>query len=286
MQRHMWSFEGRYAPPPRVVSSQSVGFHGTETEGTSTTSQGDRVRAEVAGNRSNFDVDLMPIEDLAASASIETLRKWNSVINLELSDRAEALAKERQETEQCIKATQEMTTDGKDVAAATNAEGGAAGLQLQKWDFSLQYCILGASGVGKTALFNRMVEDSFHSDYRPTTATNSGKVLLDIQQSRLQLCIFDTYYSRFAYTYANVSAVALLVYDVTDRRSFENLLDFIDREKARAAKPGESSITWQKSATSIVLVANKCDMNPEMWQVSSEEGRKVGMANGFLYVEV
>ncbi|KAF4749274.1 Survival of motor neuron--splicing factor 30, partial [Perkinsus olseni] len=167
-------------------------------EGTSTTSQGDRVRAEVAGNRSNFDVDLMPIEDLAASASIETLRKWNSVINLELSDRAEALAKERQETEQCIKATQEMTTDGKDAAAATNAEGGAAGLQLQKWDFSLQYCILGASGVGKTALFNRMVEDSFHSDYRPTTATNSGKVLLDIQQSRLQLCIFDTYYSRFA----------------------------------------------------------------------------------------
>ncbi|KAF4651925.1 Survival of motor neuron--splicing factor 30 [Perkinsus olseni] len=228
----------------------------------------------------------MPIEDLAASASIETLRKWNSVINLELSDRAEALAKERQETEQCIKATQEMTTDGKDVAAAaTNAEG-AAGLQLQKWDFSLQYCILGASGVGKTALFNRMVEDSFHSDYRPTTATNSGKVLLDIQQSRLQLCIFDTYYSRFAYTYANVSAVVLLVYDVTDRRSFENLLDFIDREKARAAKPGESSITWQKSATSIVLVANKCDMNPEMWQVSSEEGRKVGMANRFLYVEV
>ncbi|KAF4734299.1 Survival of motor neuron--splicing factor 30, partial [Perkinsus olseni] len=66
--------------------------------------------------------------------------------------------------------------------------------------------------------------------------------------------------------------------------SFENLLDFIDREKARAAKPGESSITWQKSATSIVLVANKCDMNPEMWQVSSEEGRKVGMANGFLVI--
>lgn len=27
-------------------------------------------------------------------------------------------------------------------------------------------------------------------------------------------------------------------------------------------------------------------MNPETWQVSSEEGRKFGMANRFLYVEV
>ncbi|KAF4661814.1 Survival of motor neuron--splicing factor 30 [Perkinsus chesapeaki] len=285
MQRHMWSFEGRYSPPPRVVSSQSVAFQGTEGEMSSITSQGETMRAEIAGNRSNFDVDLMPMQDLASCASIETLQKWNTIINCILSDRAEALAKERQETEQCIKSTKEVTTEaGGGGGEAPN--DGFGGIQLQKWDFSVQYCILGPSGVGKTGLFNRIVEDSFRSDYCPTTAINSGKVLLDVQQSRLQLCIFDTYYSRFAYTYANVSAVVLLVYDVTDRTSFENLLAFIERERSRVSKPGESSVSWLKSATSIVLVANKCDMNPEMWQVSTEEGTRAAKSNRFLYVEV
>jgi small GTP-binding protein len=82
----------------------------------------------------------------------------------------------------------------------------------------LKLIIIGDSGVGKSKTLMRLCDEEFKSNYTPTIGVNGR---------RLKFQIWDTAgqerYRTITQTYYKGAHGVLLVYSVTDRKSFESV---------------------------------------------------------------
>ena len=92
--------------------------------------------------------------------------------------------------------------------------------------------LLGDSGVGKTCIISRYISNSFDANSASTNGASyaSKKVVYDKINKSLILDIWDTagqekYKSLTKFFYKD-AAVAILVYDITLKESFENLKEY------------------------------------------------------------
>lgn len=67
----------------------------------------------------------------------------------------------------------------------------------------------------------------------------------------------------------------MLVYDVTERKSFENITVWISQVREYADE-----------GVRLVLIGNKCEVAPEERNVSYEEGRELAEKCGCPFLEV
>lgn len=125
---------------------------------------------------------------------------------------------------------------------------------------------LGEQGVGKTSLITRFMYDTFDDNYAATIGIDflSKTMYLDDKTVRLQL--WDTAgqerFRSLIPSYIRDSHVAVIVYDITSKKSFDLTNKWIEDVKAER---GENVI--------LCLVANKSDL-VDSRQVSVEEGEK------------
>lgn len=117
-------------------------------------------------------------------------------------------------------------------------------------------CLLGDGAVGKTSLVRRYVYDVFSDEYIKTFGTKVTKKVLDIEDVRLTLMIWDilgqnTNQSLHQAYYKGASG-ALLVSDLTREETFSSLIDWRDRL---------FDVTGDRP---LVLVANKDDLRTEV----------------------
>jgi small GTP-binding protein len=96
---------------------------------------------------------------------------------------------------------------------------------------NLKFIIIGSAGVGKTAILKRLVTNSYSEDLHSTVGVqfNAIKMMIDDRQVKLQ--IWDTagqerFRSISKQYYRNVVGV-ILVFDITDRTSFDELSSWI-----------------------------------------------------------
>ncbi|XDT47386.1 Ras family [Nakaseomyces glabratus] len=126
---------------------------------------------------------------------------------------------------------------------------------------------LGEQGVGKTSLITRFMYDTFDDNYQATIGIDflSKTMYLDDKTIRLQL--WDTAgqerFRSLIPSYIRDSRVAIVVYDITKRKSFEFIDKWIDDVKN------------ERGAENVILcvVGNKSDLADER-QVTAEEGEK------------
>ena len=139
--------------------------------------------------------------------------------------------------------------------------------------------MLGDSAVGKTCLVKRAIEGVFDSG--PAQPTIGGANLnLDITTDSgetVTLNIWDTAgqdrYRDLVPMYFHSAAVAIVVYDITKKSSFENLQRWIDLLKEKGPEDAQ-----------IVVVGNKLDLDvAEKRQVSFEEATLLSNANASLF---
>ena len=99
-------------------------------------------------------------------------------------------------------------------------------------DNLVQYKIvlLGESGVGKTSIINRYINGRFDNDLVPTQgATFANKILKfdEFDGKRIKLNIWDTAgqekYRALSKIFYQDAHAAILVYDITDKKSFEQI---------------------------------------------------------------
>lgn len=121
----------------------------------------------------------------------------------------------------------------------------------------LKIVILGESGVGKTSLMERFVEHTFSQQYKATIGADffPKDVIIDDKQVNLQ--IWDTagqerYQSLGSAFYRGADA-CVLVYDMTDARSFEALDSWRDEFLISAAPRDPDSFPF-------VVMGNKVDV--------------------------
>ena len=127
---------------------------------------------------------------------------------------------------------------------------------------------LGDSKVGKTSLILRYVDDEFNLNYLSTMGFDLKIKKIKLSNNKeVKVKIFDTAgqerFKSIASNYLKKAEGIILVYDITDRISFENIDNWVDDIN----KEGENS-------KAIILIGNKSDKEDER-TIQKEEGEKL-----------
>ena len=145
------------------------------------------------------------------------------------------------------------------------------------YDFLLKYIIIGDAAVGKSNLLLRFAQNDFKSEYQLTIGVEFGAKNIDIDNKKYRLQIWDTAgqenYRSITRAYYKNSVCAILVYDITNRDSFEHISSWIEDCLAQSPK-----------TVFMVLVGNKSDLN-EKRKVKTEEGQQLAKNHNMLFYE-
>lgn len=97
----------------------------------------------------------------------------------------------------------------------------------KKSEYLLKLIIIGDCGVGKTNILMRYCEDSFKLNYVSTIGVDFKVKSMQVGDKRLKFQIWDTAgqerYRNITQTYYKGAAGIILVYSLTEEKSFQNL---------------------------------------------------------------
>ena len=132
---------------------------------------------------------------------------------------------------------------------------------------TVKVVLIGNSGVGKTCISQRYINDKFTSNEQSTVGASYFQKLLEIDGKPIQLDIWDTAgqerYRSMGKMFYKDAFIVLFIYDITDKKSFEDLKNiWYDEIK----KTGEKH-------TVLAVVGNKMDLYLQE-QVNDEDARK------------
>lgn len=137
----------------------------------------------------------------------------------------------------------------------------------------VKVCIAGASGAGKTCIFYRKYEGVFFDDTPPTIGGAFGNIEMENKQGKpIVLEVWDTagqeMYHSLTQTFFKEANVAILVYDITKQKSFDELDTFAEMAKNVC----DQSVMY-------VVVGNKKDLESERvisWEDGTAYAEKLG----------
>ena len=133
-----------------------------------------------------------------------------------------------------------------------------------KEDLKFKIILLGDSGVGKTNLISRYISNSFDENTRATIGVEFFCKNFRINKKRtIKVEIWDTAgqerYKAITSVYYKGAKGAFIVYDITSRKTFENIDKWIGEIKERTTDD-----------VKLIIIGNKTDLNNER-EVKSEE---------------
>ena len=136
---------------------------------------------------------------------------------------------------------------------------------------------IGESGVGKTCILRRFVEDKFLKNHLATIGIDFKTKTLNINNQEIKLKIWDTAgqerFRNITTQYYKGADGIVLVYDVTDEASYEKIKDWMDQILSNT----------QQEEIGLVLLGNKCDMEPR--NVTEDQGKKMAEDLKISYFE-
>eukprot|EP00294_Goniomonas_avonlea_P009175 CAMPEP_0114565172 /NCGR_PEP_ID=MMETSP0114-20121206/14152_1 /TAXON_ID=31324 /ORGANISM="Goniomonas sp, Strain m" /LENGTH=216 /DNA_ID=CAMNT_0001751369 /DNA_START=19 /DNA_END=669 /DNA_ORIENTATION=- len=136
---------------------------------------------------------------------------------------------------------------------------------------------LGDQSVGKTSIITRFMYDKFDHTYQATIGIDFLSKTMYLEDRTVRLQLWDTAgqerFRSLIPSYIRDSSVAVIVYDITSRASFDNCAKWI--EEVRQER-GEDVI--------MALVGNKTDL-AEKRQVSIEEGEEKARRHNIMFIE-
>ncbi|KAL6941871.1 GTP-binding protein [Hanseniaspora vineae] len=147
------------------------------------------------------------------------------------------------------------------------------------FDSILKILLIGDSGVGKSCLLVRFVEDNFMPTFITTIGIDFKIKTIEINGKKVKLQLWDTAgqerFRTITTAYYRGAMGIILVYDVTDERTFANIRDSWYNTVSENAS----------SECQLMLVANKCDKGDENRVVTTEQGQALARELGMAFVE-
>lgn len=146
-----------------------------------------------------------------------------------------------------------------------------------EYDFLFKVLMIGDSGSGKSSMLLQFSDHEFSSDHICTIGVDFKIRTIDLDGKRAKLQIWDTAgqerFRTITNSYYHGAQGVLVVFDVTNRGSFENVSMWLQEIKRHSPK------------TALVLVCgNKVDMHRER-QVSESEAADYCAALDVPYIE-
>ena len=91
----------------------------------------------------------------------------------------------------------------------------------------LKIVIIGSTGVGKTALLDQYTQGKLCAENKPTIGADFTKKTIIVDQTEVTCQIWDTAgqerFQSLGYAFYRGSDACCLVFDITDKKSFESL---------------------------------------------------------------
>ena len=144
---------------------------------------------------------------------------------------------------------------------------------------SVKVVLIGEMGVGKTCIIARFINNIFERDTVTTTGANfAGKTMIfeEYGNKCLKFEIWDTagqeQYRALTKIFYKDAKIAILVYDITRRQTFEQIKGYW-YEQIKETAPDDLI---------IAIAANKCDLYDNE-EVKEEEGREFAEKIGAFY---
>lgn len=145
------------------------------------------------------------------------------------------------------------------------------------YDFLIKLLLIGDSGVGKSCLLLRFCDDAWTPSFITTIGIDFKIRTIELDGKRIKLQIWDTAgqerFRTITTAYYRGAMGILLVYDVTDERSFNNIRTWHSNIEQHAS-----------DGVNKILVGNKCDWE-EKRAITTEAGRELAEELGIKFME-
>mmetsp|Transcript_80083 Transcript_80083/g.141785 ORF Transcript_80083/g.141785 Transcript_80083/m.141785 type:complete len:205 (-) Transcript_80083:58-672(-) len=152
--------------------------------------------------------------------------------------------------------------------AAANSETG--------YDHLFKICIIGQSGVGKTSILKRFIDDEFEDRQMSTIGVDFKVKYFDIGGKKVKLAFWDTAgqerFKTLTSSYYRGAHGIILVYDQSSEDSFNHLNYWLE-EVAKFATVTDAV---------KMLIANKVD---EPCAVEPARGEEFAVSNAMLFIQ-
>ena len=145
------------------------------------------------------------------------------------------------------------------------------------YDMIFKIVLIGDTSVGKTNILSKYLSDEFDPESKATVGVEFGTKNFKIENNIVKVQIWDTAgqerYRSITNAYYKGAKGALLVYDITNQKSFDNLDRWISDLKIN----GDEKI-------SIILLGNKSDLEKQR-VINTEEGKNKAEFFKFAFLE-
>ncbi len=134
--------------------------------------------------------------------------------------------------------------------------------------YRFKFIIIGDHEVGKTSIIRRFVEKRFLVNYRTTIGLNILSYDFEAFNNKISLFLWDIgaqqYFKRYRKTYYSGAQAAFMVFDLTNKRSFDDITIWHNELKEFI----------ENKDLPIIIIGNKSDLKDQR-VVSYEEGVKL-----------
>ena len=132
---------------------------------------------------------------------------------------------------------------------------------------------VGDAGTGKTSIINRIIDNPFNETYEVSIGIDFMSKNIRFRGQNIKIQIWDSAghekYRSLIPSYVRNSSIVFVVYDVSNRSSFENIPNWI-------------SFVKNIEKTIMILCANKIDLERE---VETKDGEELAKNEGLIYFE-
>jgi Ras-related protein Rab-1A len=148
---------------------------------------------------------------------------------------------------------------------------------VRDYDHLFKLVLIGDSGVGKSCILLRFADDSFTESYITTIGVDFRFRTINVEGKNVKLQIWDTAgqerFRTITSAYYRGADAIVLVYDSTDRESFEHVDSWLQEVNK-----------YSNDNTIKVLIGNKSDRTDDR-KITTEEGKSKADSSGLLFIE-
>ena len=152
-------------------------------------------------------------------------------------------------------------------------------IEENEYDYLFKVLFVGDSSVGKTQIINKFVENNFLENCVSTIGVDFKIKEVEFKNKKIKLQLWDTagqerFRAIIQNYYKNAHLIAFF-YAINNRNSFNSIPKWVDEVKKQTDKN-----------TKFLLVGNKCDLEENKRQVSTEEAQEYAKENKIEFIEV